>query len=201
MLGPFVWFSGGVLFLFLKKFEVRVVASAGLNVFGMFPGITLLSAILVFIKSSLEGSGGGGSHPAIGGRAVLHEPGTRKVLFFVYIDRSMMGLAVKGHFILGSLLNFGRTWSLTKSRIHPRALCSKRRSVYMWKLFFHPFLWWGLLSCSSWNEMVLVVRPATAALINSSFSVVFVSSSFVYHSISKCRIEVSSVISKDLFIQ
>ena len=129
-LGPFVWFSGGVLFLFLKKLEVEVVAS-GQIVLSIFPGITLLSAILVFIKSSLVGSGGSGSYAAFRGFAVLHEPGIRNVLFFVYILRSMMGLPVKGYFILGSHLNFGHTRSLTKSRIHPRALCSKRRSIYI----------------------------------------------------------------------
>ena len=75
--------SGEVLFLFLKVLVLLGIVLAGQNIFEALPGIVLLSAILVFIKNSFDGSGTGGSHAGILGAANLHEPGMRNVLFFV----------------------------------------------------------------------------------------------------------------------
>ena len=73
------------------------------------PGAFFLSAILVSMKKAREGSGRIGSQLGFLGSAVLLDPGTRNVLFLVYIPRSRMGFPVVGHFIFGLCLTFAQT--------------------------------------------------------------------------------------------
>ena len=131
-------------------FSLRVCATVMPSSFAENVGQPRLSLMRICMKNFFCGR----ARFCPGHSAPLTEPGTRQNRFFVYTDRSSIGLPLMGHFMRGSIIILFHILSRTKILIPPRALSLKvTPSAYKCQLFFHVcFLFTeGRLSLSAVN--------------------------------------------------
>ena len=135
----------------------------------------------------------------------FREPGTLKHLFFEYIDMSSIGLLFVGQVMRGWSWIFFQIVCVTKDPMHPLALCSRVMSVYRCQLLYHscPPFGEGRLhlhlekahGLGREEEMAFSNIPSLSSVVGSSAGVA------EYHSMSKCRRDVSDCLPCECLIQ
>ena len=83
----------------------------------------------------------------------FREPGIRNCPFFVYTFKSNIGFSCIGHHMRRAMIVF-HTFCLTKGLMHPCALCSRIKLVYICQLLYQrmPSFGDGRHRLSIWKE-------------------------------------------------